>query len=590
MNTQGLFCGLTPMTSSGTVRFAYDALNHLTNMVDAVGTTRYTYDAAGQLLTEGGIFTSDTMANTYTSRQRVGLSLQQPTGAWTNGFGWDLAGRLTNVASKAGTFGYGYTALDGSFSGRLVQRLSLPSGAYATNNFDPVARVLDTVLKSSGGSNLDSALYGYTQGNQRTGYTNAAGTYVNYTYDSIGQLKAAAGSTPSENRGYGYDAAWNLSCRTNNGAACNFWCDCRNQLTNTAGFALAYDANGNLTNQVTDAYGDYMAYAYDDENRLIDVQNLSVAYETVFIYDGLGRLRIRQEYRGPPTMSPLVPTAGLPLVSVVNYIYDGWRVIQERDSNNVPQVSYTRGLDLSGSLEGAGGIGGLLARSSGYSSGNWTSHAYYHSDGNGNITCLVDTNQSVVASYRYDPFGNPLSKSGTLADANVYRFSSKEIHTNSLMYYYGYRFADPNLQRWLNRDPIADVAFYEQLAAHRSWNERRSLIRESFDNAYVFAHNGPPYYSDPNGLMPYWGCVGKLLTCEALSAACVGSVGVGVISCIGLAKNGDLSGFFRCLGSIGASCVSCAKAGQCWVQAYDAGCIPDVDIPDPGVNPLPWLP
>ena len=57
----------------------------------------------------------------------------------------------------------------------------------------------------------------------------------------------------------------------------------------------------------------------------------------------------------------------------------------------------------------------------------------------------------MVASYRYDPFGNTLSQSGTLADANVYRFSSKEIHTNSGMYYYGYRFYDPSLQRWLNR-------------------------------------------------------------------------------------------------------------------------------------------
>src|SRR5713226_212002 len=40
------------------------------------------------------------------------------------------------------------------------------------------------------------------------------------------------------------------------------------------------------------------------------------------------------------------------------------RVIQERTgTNNTPAVSYTRGLDLSGTLEGAGGIGGLLARS-----------------------------------------------------------------------------------------------------------------------------------------------------------------------------------------------------------------------------------
>jgi RHS repeat-associated protein len=58
--------------------------------------------------------------------------------------------------------------------------------------------------------------------------------------------------------------------------------------------------------------------------------------------------------------------------------------------------------------------------------------------------------------YRYDPFGNLISKSGSLADANVYRFSSKECHSNSVMYYYGYRFYDPNLQRWANRDPVME--------------------------------------------------------------------------------------------------------------------------------------
>jgi len=62
-----------------------------------------------------------------------------------------------------------------------------------------------------------------------------------------------------------------------------------------------------------------------------------------------------------------------------------------------------------------------------------------------------------VATYRYDPFGNTISSSGSLASANVYRFSSKEIHVASGMYYYGYRFYDPNLQRWLNRDPIQEL-------------------------------------------------------------------------------------------------------------------------------------
>src|SRR5258707_8243972 len=71
------------------------------------------------------------------------------------------------------------------------------------------------------------------------------------------------------------------------------------------------------------------------------------------------------------------------------------------------------------------------------------------------------------ASYRYDPFGRLISKSGSLSDANVYRFSSKEIHVNSGMYYYLYRFYAPDLQRWINGDPVADGGFAPLIFARR---------------------------------------------------------------------------------------------------------------------------
>jgi RHS repeat-associated protein len=140
----------------------------------------------------------------------------------------------------------------------------------------------------------------------------------------------------------------------------------------------------------------------------------------------------------------------------VHYIYDGNVVIQERDGNNLPKVTYTRGNDLTGTLQGAGGIGGLLARSdnSQLILGSSSAHAYYHADGNGNVTALINNLQLIVAKYLYDPFGNTLSLSGPLASANTYRFSSKEWNDNAGLYYYLYRFYDPNLQRWPNRDPI----------------------------------------------------------------------------------------------------------------------------------------
>jgi hypothetical protein len=46
------------------------------------------------------------VANTYIQRMRVALSLQQATGAWTNGFIYDAAGRLTSGTSQAGSFGH----------------------------------------------------------------------------------------------------------------------------------------------------------------------------------------------------------------------------------------------------------------------------------------------------------------------------------------------------------------------------------------------------------------------------------------------------------------------------------------------------
>ena len=58
------------------------------------------------------------------------------------------------------------------------------------------------------------------------------------------------------------------------------------------------------------------------------------------------------------------------------------------------------------------------------------------------------------ATYRYDPYGRTIAQAGPMAQTNRYRFSSKEYHEPSGLYYYGYRFYSPELQRWLNRDPL----------------------------------------------------------------------------------------------------------------------------------------
>jgi YD repeat-containing protein len=256
--------GGPPATPS--VTNSYDALRRLTNMVDGVGTTRYTYTPVGQLASEDGPFADDTVTNFYSNRLRKGLSLAQPAGAWTNGFTYDAIERLSTVTSAAGQFDCYYPD---SLPSWLVQGLVLPNTSYVTNTYDENARLTATILKNSAGTTLDSAVYGYNLGNQRATFTNAAGTDVSYTYDPIGQLKVATSTVSTEDRGYAYDAAWNLSSLTNSSSTTSYSVNDLNELTTVGTTYFYYDSNGNLTNQ-SSSLG-VTTNTYHVENRLVPV-------------------------------------------------------------------------------------------------------------------------------------------------------------------------------------------------------------------------------------------------------------------------------------------------------------------------------
>ena len=601
---------------------SYDVLNRLTNLVDGIGTTHYGYDAVGQLLNEGGLWPDDTVSFTYNNRLRTGLKLLQPdSSAWTESYGYDRARRLTNVSSPAGSFSYSYDAT----RHQQVNKLTEPNGAYITNTFDSVARLLSTTLNNSGNTALNSHGYAYNLGNQRTGMTNLPGDYRVYTYDTVGQLKTAVGSEPGgsparlqEQLGYAYDGADNLQYRTNNSpffetfsvntlnelstithsgtltvagttttnatsvavnssVVANLYKDAtfaasgftvvngNNTFTAGAQDALgrtdtnsitvnlpatvtcAYDLNGNLTSDGT------RGFDYDDENQLIRV-TVTNSWKTEFAYDGKMRRRFRSEctWNGSTWLTN----------TVTRYVYDANLVIEERDTNNLPAVKYTRGNDLSGTLQGAGGIGGLLARTDMglLIAGSPAAHSYYHADANGNITAMINTNQAIVAKYLYDPFGNILSQNGSLADGNPYRFSSKEFHKNSGLFYYLYRYYEPTFQRWLNRDPLGDEGF---LTCNESPLVPEIDIGELVSqNLYTFVRNEPIDGNDLVGLIaPKWPRQNKPLGPEH-NAACTTTGAGGRKITVTAIYNGT-----RATNQEGQKC--CNLAGQVYHRAIE---------------------
>ena len=379
-----------------------------------------------------------------------------PSSRWHRGLAWPAwpsllvelaelgdAGDLSKrAADRRRPFTYAYQAGTNWISGR-----SNADGSAVINQYDILGRLTQTSAANAAGSVINTYGYSYDAAGQKTQEASSVGTR-NFGYDNQRELTGSsnvdANNLPIANAQYNflYDPIGNLQKKITSAGELDFAVNNVNQYTQLSGTAQptplvpTYDADGNMT---SDGHGH--TYIYDEENRLVEIDNatsMNGVDKTVNVYDGLSRRVEKRTY------------AGSTLLGTTRYLYDGTVPIAEYDATNTLTRSYTRGLDLSGTRQGAGGIGGLLAMTN--AAGQSDSYFY---DGNGNVVDLTDAYGALAAHYQYDPFGNLIAQSGSLQQP--YQWSSKETDASTGLVSYLYRFYNPALERWQNRDPLAEL-------------------------------------------------------------------------------------------------------------------------------------
>lgn len=100
---------------------------------------------------------------------------------------------------------------------------------------------------------------------------------------------------------------------------------------------------------------------------------------------------------------------------------------------------------------------------------------FYMRDIRGSVVVVTDSTGSSVTSYDYYPFGGGLTVGGS---HDRYRYTHKEFEDGYEVnvYYYGARYMDPALGRFISPDPIRE-----------------------YYNPYSYVANNPIYFTDPNG-------------------------------------------------------------------------------------------
>lgn len=258
--------------------------------------------------------------------------------------------------------------------------------------------------------------------------------------------------------------------------------------------AYTYDNDGNIT-----ADGRW-TYNWDAENRLTAMETQAGAYT---IGTPRQRLEFKYDYLGRRVQKRVLnwTTPGWVVASESRFLYDGWNLLAEFDTTSgfVMKWRFIWGIDLSGNLQDAGGVGGLLwARDD--QSGVPMMPAY---DGNGNIYGMIDRGSGAIrAAYEYSPYGETLRAGGDEAAKNPYRFSSKYTDNETQFLYYGFRYYSPSLGRFFGRDPIEEkgglhlYAFCRNNAVNSyDVNGQFQVCYYSYDDA---GRNDHGCYDDPN--------------------------------------------------------------------------------------------
>ena len=221
---------------------------------------------------------------------------------------------------------------------------------------------------------------------------------------------------------YAYDAAGNRMSMTDASGTVNYTLGVGDRLAFWTGGSYSHDEAGNVIRIVREGRPT-LDLSWNSLYQLVSVFTNGVFAES-YVYDALGR-------RASTTT----------LDGTVRHVYDvNWQCVADLDGNGNVVASYVWGA----------GIDRLLAV-------KVEGATYYPlTDIQGTVWGYVDSQNSIVAQWRYDAWGNAIGGNVSVpALARLrYRFQGREWSAATGLVNFRMRWYDSETGRWLSKDPI----------------------------------------------------------------------------------------------------------------------------------------
>lgn len=447
--------GLPAIGHAQTVTYTYDSVTstngygRLTGVNDSSGTVSFSYDSMGRVVksdkvVDGPTYTTRTSYDTAGRVQSVTYpDLSIVTYSYNGPALYQVSEGTTNYATYSG-----YNALEQpatvAFNNNVTTTYTYSNSANSSCTSDNFR--LCTITTSKGGSTYLNLQYQYDSAGNVTKITDTINGNQTLVYDEQNRLTAATG--PYANNGsskaltYAYDSIGNMTCNSSlstcSSASPNYTYGDpahAHAVTSAGTNNYTYDTNGNML------AGAGRTMNYDPYNRLQSVMSGSTT--TSFVYDGDGR-RVKKTVNNGVTS---VTT------TYISQLY-------ECTNGSCSKYVFASSQRIAVKTVGSSAV------------------YYYHADQLGSSSVVTDGAGAKVQSLTYLPYGQVRGNTGSIDVTRKY--TGQELDDSTGLYFYGARYYDPVLGRFISADSTTARPFDPQAL-----------------NRYSYARNNPLRYTDP---------------------------------------------------------------------------------------------
>jgi RHS repeat-associated protein len=267
----------------------------------------------------------------------------------------------------------------------------------------------------------------------------------------------------------------------------------------------SYDNNGNMTGWDNKKNGQRRTITWNEENRIKEIKDNGKS--SYYLYDDAGERVLKRGNHGETFYINRFYSIRNGELGTKSIYAGNSRIVSKlvKTPNTVTANTNSTVPGIQGLANGQGKKLGIIRRLNGTTTSSIRppeekDQFFYHGDHLGSSNMITDSKGAIYQHLEYFPYGETWIEEGGSYGGNTpgYKFTGKELDPETGLYYFGARYYEPVISRWISSDPILGK-YLPTGDKEKDLSGFGGVFNPINLDLYSYGHLNPIKYMDPDG-------------------------------------------------------------------------------------------